>query len=150
MYRFSFCLPSTWQSLITDLCCVSGHLSALWTNKILSTLVQCTEDYSTERRGDVGSWVRKAAMTALGHLYSMVAQHGQDISEAGDVLLQRASEVEGALLKQMGEWNDRVRECGARSLGQVVKSLQLLSAVRNVPEAQTQVPLEMLVKEIEA
>jgi tubulin-specific chaperone D len=36
--------------------------------KVLDTLYKCYDDYAVDRRGDVGSWVRQEAMSAL-HKY---------------------------------------------------------------------------------
>lgn len=34
-------------------------------NMIFQSLLLALDDYSTDRRGDIGSWVREAAMQAL-------------------------------------------------------------------------------------
>ena len=34
-------------------------------SRILGALISCTHDYATDNRGDVGSWVRKAALESL-------------------------------------------------------------------------------------
>lgn len=33
--------------------------------RVLGVLLSCTDDYATDKRGDVGSWVRMAALRGL-------------------------------------------------------------------------------------
>ncbi|EGF81134.1 hypothetical protein BATDEDRAFT_34748 [Batrachochytrium dendrobatidis JAM81] len=40
---------------------------------VVSTLLKCTEDYSTDSRGDVGSWVREASVKGISALLPLVA-----------------------------------------------------------------------------
>uniref|UniRef100_A0A8C9P525 Tubulin-specific chaperone D n=1 Tax=Spermophilus dauricus TaxID=99837 RepID=A0A8C9P525_SPEDA len=42
--------------------------------QVYSTLLDCMSDYTTDSRGDVGSWVREAAMTSLMELTLLLAQ----------------------------------------------------------------------------
>lgn len=114
-----------------------GHISVPDTllGRIIDTLIQGTADYSVDRRGDVGSWVRSASMTALGRLYQSLSADG--------LALERAPVVEGALLKEMGERNDGVRGNGARALVHVVRAVQ-------VHESHDATPLSHLVEEIKA
>lgn len=39
----------------------------------LEALIACLEDYMTDQRGDVGSWVRAAALRALGEMVAHIA-----------------------------------------------------------------------------
>ncbi|XP_042198429.1 tubulin-specific chaperone D isoform X2 [Callorhinchus milii] len=50
-------------------------------SQIYSTLLDCMNDYTTDCRGDVGAWVREAAMTSLMELtITLVQSHPQLIS----------------------------------------------------------------------
>ncbi|KAG8507545.1 Tubulin-specific chaperone D [Galemys pyrenaicus] len=46
------------------------------------TLLACLQDYTTDSRGDVGAWVRKAAMTSLMDLTLLLAREQPDLIEA--------------------------------------------------------------------
>jgi hypothetical protein len=70
-------------------------------------------DYSTDQRGDVGSWIRTAAVQGLAELCT-----ARPITQE---LLHRA--VNG-MLKQGVEKLDNVREVAGQALGRVAKSLQ--------------------------
>ena len=85
------------------------------------------EDYATDNRGDVGSWVREAAMRALARLLRQVAGGG----EAGTPGFTQAelTEVGCGLLKQAVEKIDRLRECAAQALRDVAE----LSCVQGLP-----------------
>jgi hypothetical protein len=43
----------------------AGTAVAAVAGEVIDTLLECMEDYCTDNRGDVGSWVREAAMEAL-------------------------------------------------------------------------------------
>lgn len=43
-------------------------------SQIYSTLLGCMNDYTTDSRGDVGGWVRKAAMTGLMDVTLLLAR----------------------------------------------------------------------------
>ncbi|XP_062930349.1 tubulin-specific chaperone D [Mobula hypostoma] len=50
-------------------------------SQIYSTLLDCMNDYTTDSRGDIGAWVREAAMTSLMELTILLVQtHPQLIS----------------------------------------------------------------------
>ena len=80
-------------------------------------LVGCC-DYATDNRGDVGSWVREAAMRTMERvLHALAGCQSECDSPLPPVpLLDRCV---GALLQQAVEKIDRVRECA----GQVLHSL---------------------------
>lgn len=44
--------------------------------QVLPCLHTCLTDYSTDNRGDVGSWVREAGMEALVSVVKLLADHG--------------------------------------------------------------------------
>lgn len=43
-------------------------------NQIYNTLLDCMNDYTTDSRGDIGAWVREAAMTGLMELTILLVQ----------------------------------------------------------------------------
>ncbi|KAL1931108.1 hypothetical protein VTP01DRAFT_10245 [Rhizomucor pusillus] len=83
--------------------------------KILGTLLECLADYSTDQRGDVGSWVRAASMETLQQLLPLVARLDKELEP---IYLTRAdvTRVFSGLLKQSVERIDRVRDCAGAVL----------------------------------
>lgn len=83
--------------------------------KILGTLLECLTDYSTDQRGDVGSWVRAASMETLQQLLPLVARLDKELEP---IYLTRAdvTRVFSGLLKQSVERIDRVRDCAGAVL----------------------------------
>ncbi|XP_076122630.1 tubulin-specific chaperone D [Alosa pseudoharengus] len=53
--------------------------------QVYSTLLNCMGDYSMDSRGDVGSWVRAAAMTSLMEVTLLVASSAPDLLSPGIV-----------------------------------------------------------------
>nr|XP_037849705.1 tubulin-specific chaperone D isoform X4 [Chlorocebus sabaeus] len=51
-------------------------------SQIYSTLLGCMNDYTTDSRGDVGGWVRKAAMTGLMDVTLLLARSQPELIEA--------------------------------------------------------------------
>lgn len=78
---------------------------------LLQSLQDCLGDYSTDQRGDVGSWVRVVSMECLQTLIQLVSR--LDSSTDGDPYLtqQMIGSLMSSLLKQSVERIDRVREC---------------------------------------
>ncbi|XP_062389202.1 tubulin-specific chaperone D [Sardina pilchardus] len=54
-------------------------LCAANVRQLYSTLLSCMADYSTDSRGDVGSWVRAAAMSSLMEVTLLVASSAPDL-----------------------------------------------------------------------
>ena len=87
----------------------------------LRAFVEGLDDYATDNRGDVGSWVREAAMKAIERLALQVAalqrlEEDGALSEGRGFPAAAIREVVCALLKQAVEKIDRVRECAAHCL----------------------------------
>ncbi|XP_037666539.1 tubulin-specific chaperone D isoform X2 [Choloepus didactylus] len=72
--------------------------------RIYATLLDCMQDYTTDSRGDVGAWVRKAAMTSLKELTVLLAS-----SEPGLIGADVCKQVLCCLAQQASEKIDRVR-----------------------------------------
>ncbi|XP_054391890.1 tubulin-specific chaperone D isoform X3 [Pongo abelii] len=51
-------------------------------SQIYCALLSCMDDYTTDSRGDVGAWVRKAAMTSLMDLTLLLARSQPELIEA--------------------------------------------------------------------
>nr|XP_055245313.1 tubulin-specific chaperone D isoform X5 [Gorilla gorilla gorilla] len=51
-------------------------------SQIYCALLGCMDDYTTDSRGDVGTWVRKAAMTSLMDLTLLLARSQPELIEA--------------------------------------------------------------------
>ena len=79
-------------------------------DRIATTLLVCLDDYATDNRGDVGSWVREAAMVGLETLLHKLARMQQTSPDAVVFLPLLSERVFPALLKQSVEKIDRVRE----------------------------------------
>ena len=98
----------------------AGGLDRAQLGLVLDGLMAAMEDYCADHRGDVGSWVREAAMRALGELCRLLA--GEDAARAagcaaGPALCGgRRVRLVCALAKQLGEKIDRVRECAGGTL----------------------------------
>lgn len=80
--------------------------------RAIDALLECLGDYSVDKRGDVGSWVREASMGGLPLIIAAVQKYGvgASLSDA------RATRVFAALLKQASEKIDRTRMQALRTL----------------------------------
>ena len=92
------------------------------------SLLASMEDYNTDRRGDVGSWCRIAAMKGLVAL-TLLAASGEDaaceVGVSGKGIYfdeQRCVRVIGALLKQLSEKLDNVRLCAGTCLEKLLRN----------------------------
>ncbi|KAG2226582.1 hypothetical protein INT45_005068 [Circinella minor] len=85
---------------------------------LLNSLHLCLSDYSTDQRGDVGSWVRSASMECLQHLLPLIGRLDASSSSMEDRYLSSGStaRIFAALLKQSVERIDRVRDCAGTVL----------------------------------
>ncbi|KAG2446099.1 hypothetical protein HXX76_000699 [Chlamydomonas incerta] len=84
-------------------------------DKVLPSLQSGLEDYTTDNRGDVGSWVREAAMAVLEPAVRALAAAADDQSrEAGAMLSDVAGRAVGLLLRQSVERIGRLREAALR------------------------------------
>ena len=94
-------------------------------------LVGC-RDYATDNRGDVGSWVREAAMRGVGRIVQAVTDVSFDKSLASVLLpTPLLDECVAALLQQAVEKIDRVRECAGQVLQSLVERGSLQSAAHS-------------------
>lgn len=84
--------------------------------RVLLGLLEALNDYKTDRRGDVGSWCRIAAMDSLTELLPLIAE-----VRPGDIG-KLATEAVGGMLKQMSEKLDAVRKEATRCLTSITTS----------------------------
>ncbi|KAI8140356.1 tubulin folding cofactor D C terminal-domain-containing protein [Fennellomyces sp. T-0311] len=82
---------------------------------LLNCLQLCLTDYSTDQRGDVGSWTRAASMECLQCLIPLVARIDAS-SETRYLSPSTNARIMAALLKQSVERIDRVRDCAGTVL----------------------------------
>ncbi|XP_049557798.1 tubulin-specific chaperone D isoform X1 [Orcinus orca] len=78
--------------------------------QVYCTLLGCLSDYTTDSRGDVGAWVREAAMTSLMDLTLLLARDQPELIEAP--VCQR---IMCCLAQQASEKIDRFRAHAARA-----------------------------------
>ena len=88
----------------SDLLELQEHLQS----RAVPSLLRCLEDYTIDNRGDVGSWVREAAMGAL--VRCLAAARTVQVAHGGPpVSGELTARVFAGLLKQALEKIDRVR-----------------------------------------
>ena len=108
-------------------------------DETLRVCVRCIqEDYCVDNRGDVGSWVREAAMDAIPDLVA-AAQATEESSPARETLREeRVAEIVSALLKQAAEKIDRVRASAGAALASTLRGdeSRALAPLRGVPAAE--------------
>eukprot|EP00741_Cyanophora_paradoxa_P003051 tig00000663_g2963.t1 len=93
-----------------------------------AALLGALGDYSVDSRGDVGSWVREAAMAGLERLLLLLAAPASRLGPPPPGLVQDAF---GALLKQLAEKIDRVRRVAGEVLHRLLHARE--PAVPGVP-----------------
>jgi len=101
--------------------------------QLLPSLLLCLDDYSVDRRGDVGSWVREAALIAIPPALQLLLAAGGD----GHALAQRCI---CAALKQAGERIDRVRAAAAAALAALLAALPADAALPGGEELRRAFP----------
>ncbi|XP_032726201.1 tubulin-specific chaperone D isoform X3 [Lontra canadensis] len=78
-------------------------------SQIYRTLLGCLHDYTTDSRGDVGAWVREAAMTGLMDLTLLLGREQPELIEASV-----CQQVMCRVAQQASEKIDRIRAHAAR------------------------------------
>ena len=85
---------------------------------IIETFYKALDDYAVDRRGDVGSWVREETMQALTTFVTTMIeerdQHAAALEVVGATQAGFFERYVGALLQQLAEKIDRVREVAGR------------------------------------
>lgn len=100
---------------------VSLHL--LIKNEVMKSLFRALDDYSVDNRGDVGSWVREAAMDGLERCsYILCRRDSTSSSEQPELLFDAslAAKLIGGIAKQAVEKMDKLREAAANTLRRIL------------------------------
>jgi tubulin-specific chaperone D len=94
----------------------------------LSLILNCfllgLQDYNTDRRGDVGSWIRIASMSGLVGVIFLSLESHQSM-ESNFIIT-----VVGELLKQLSEKLDNVRYHAGKCLEQLLQSQDIQSIIK--------------------
>lgn len=91
-----------------------------YADPIFVAMFASLEDYTTDNRGDIGSWVREAAIATMETLVLSARSAG---------LLQpnRLAEAISKLVKQLAEKMDRIREAAGMTLQRLIENKLLRS-----------------------
>ncbi|KAI8925090.1 armadillo-type protein [Entophlyctis helioformis] len=95
--------------------------------RIIATLLVGMEDYSTDSRGDVGSWVRDASIHGIEALLNAVSALEQHLPPSADLASSAITgetrrAMIGAICMQSVEKIDRIRETAGTALARLVWS----------------------------
>ena len=85
-------------------------------SEAMEAMLACAEDYCVDNRGDVGSWVREAAMEALPSVVAAAQASAPGASAGDSSAIPSSAAVVAALLKQASEKIDRVRAAAFAAL----------------------------------
>ncbi|KAL9142098.1 hypothetical protein ABFS82_14G146900 [Erythranthe guttata] len=105
-------------------------------NEVMCSLFKALDDYSTDNRGDVGSWVREAAMDGLEKCTYILCTRdstNQEKDSYFDPVL--ANDLVGGILKQAVEKMDKIRESAAKILQRILYNKTTF--VPHIPERDT-------------
>ncbi|DBA68172.1 TPA: hypothetical protein ACH3X2_013907 [Trebouxia sp. C0005] len=112
--------------------------AALSTEHVVKALLAAVEDYSTDNRGDIGSWVREAAVMEMPQclvlLCTLDPEHVKVDCEEQASITQMVIQ---ALLKQSVERIARLREAALDKLREVISQQHHLPPIAAVQQLQT-------------
>ncbi|PWZ02675.1 ARM repeat-containing protein [Testicularia cyperi] len=97
--------------------------------RVLRTLLHGLDDYTTDQRGDVGSWVRLSCIAGIRDILTLV--HSKSVLTWIDPGLFQS--LIGGLWKQTAERIDHVRQTAGSSLMSLYQTFQLLSQTTPAP-----------------
>ncbi|CAL9693227.1 unnamed protein product [Knipowitschia caucasica] len=98
-------------------------------SEVYETLLNCMNDYTTDSRGDVGSWVREAAMTSLRDITILVSESAPEILAPNLV-----GRMMCCLAQQAAEKIDRYRAHAGNIFLQLIHSKD--PAIPHIPHRQ--------------
>ncbi|KAG6747970.1 hypothetical protein POTOM_047861 [Populus tomentosa] len=126
----------------SSICCGEDGMSLyhLIKNEVMLSLFKALDDYSVDNRGDVGSWIREAAMEGLetctyilcikdsngkSHgVESLSERPNNDVADNNQVVsffdANLATNVIGGIAKQAVEKMDKIREAAAKVLQRIL------------------------------
>jgi hypothetical protein len=93
---------------------------------MVSSLETCFTDYSTDQRGDVGSWVRTATMDLVNYLLPCISKLDTVSDQQPYLNITSTTYFIGALLKQSVERIDKVRSSAGKVLCDLILSSEHL------------------------
>jgi hypothetical protein len=134
---------------------VSGATTPTFADLVLGVCLRSLRDYSTDNRGDVGSWVREAAMTALHKIILQLVEQGTVffrffvyqfegcsqhacalVSDSPILTLGLCTIIMQALIKQLMEKINRVRQVAGTVFFALLHHPHLGSVIPNVDVLQ--------------
>ncbi|WOL10087.1 tubulin-folding cofactor D isoform X1 [Canna indica] len=101
-------------------------------DEVMQTLFEALNDYAVDNRGDVGSWVREAAMDALERCMYILCKRESIGSEkshstehhcgpsSGLIDAKISTELVGGIAKQAVEKIDKIRDIAAKTLQRIL------------------------------
>ena len=108
-----------------------GGLSTALYLRVADALIASLGDYQTDNRGDVGSWVREAAITTAPRLIRLALPTpgaegcGAEGAAMREALPPLCARLVGALCQQINEKIDRMRELAAHTLRALLAEAEL-------------------------
>ncbi|XP_023729243.1 tubulin-folding cofactor D [Lactuca sativa] len=88
--------------------------------QVMQSLLNALEDYSVDNRGDVGSWVRTAAMNGLEKCTYILCKRDKSVGNETLFDADIATKLVGGIVKQALEKMDRLREVAAKVLQRIL------------------------------
>ncbi|EGG21632.1 tubulin folding cofactor D [Cavenderia fasciculata] len=101
-------------------------------DKIFRSLMDATEDYCVDRRGDIGSWSRELSCQILNDLVLLDLKNGG--GQSPNITKSSFSQYFCKLLQLAGEKLDKIRETCCLLIVQLVNNQQLESYIDNASE----------------
>lgn len=91
-------------------------------NEVMQSLFEALDDYSVDNRGDVGSWVREAAMDGLERCTHILCKRDMVENNQTHPLFDAnlATVLVGGIVKQAVEKMDKLREIAAKVLQRIL------------------------------
>ncbi|XP_071718069.1 tubulin-folding cofactor D [Rutidosis leptorrhynchoides] len=89
--------------------------------EVMQSLFNALEDYSVDNRGDVGSWVRTAAMNSLENCTYILCKRDKSVGNESSLFdSDIATNLVGGIVKQAVEKMDRLRDIAAKVLQRIL------------------------------
>eukprot|EP00890_Picochlorum_soloecismus_P004785 jgi/Picsp_1/5307/NSC_02668-R1_tubulin-specific chaperone d len=98
-----------------------GHIDGNLLQVVCQSYLNALDDYSTDNRGDIGSWAREAVMSSFRILLGQV-----DLSEARDSLKRTFNQIIYKIARQSVERISRLRELAGVTLAHCSKYSSVL------------------------
>lgn len=113
-------------------------------NKVIQTLLKALDDYTVDNRGDVGSWVREAAINGLEKcIYNLCKKDSEKLLCDPTCLLfdaNTASSIIGGFAKQGVEKLDKLREISIKALYRIFNNELCITSIPHFEAIKLIVP----------